>query len=151
MLLVGIALLSVWAAGRDTEAGSPASHGLRSSAETREYLNQVRSICQAHDREVAADDATTIAEIVRSETAVTSRIAALAAPVEAREIRRGLIAARRRMDRTTVWVYRVMDRSEHPVRVYNEKLQPVVIRRTSEMYQTFGSYGVHCNVHPGWS
>jgi hypothetical protein len=145
ILLIGVALITQWAAGVDTEPGSQAPHGLRASAETREYLSQVRAICQAHDREIAADDKTTIAQIVRSETAVTSRMAALSAPVEAREIRRHLIAARRRMDRTTVWVYRVMERSEHPLRVYSEKLQPVVFRRTSEMYQTFGSYGVHCN------
>jgi hypothetical protein len=145
MLLIGIALFAQWAAEPDTEPVSPATHGLRASAETRDYLNEVRAICQAHDREIAVDDKTTIAEIVRSETGVTSRIAALAVPLEAREISRHLIAARRRMDRTTVWVYRVMERSERPLRVYNERLQPVVFRRTSEMYQTFGSYGVHCN------
>lgn len=148
MLLVGFVLLVRWATEPDSQPGDQALNGIRSGAETREYLNEVRAICQQHDREIAVDDRTTIAEIVRSETAVTSRIAALDVPIDAREISRHLIAARRKMDRTTVWVYRVMERSEHPTRIYNEKLQPVVFRRTSEMYQTFGSYGVHCNTAP---
>jgi hypothetical protein len=64
---------------------------------------------------------------------------------EAREIRRHLLAARRRVDRTATWVYRVMSRSEHPGTVYREELGPVVSRRAARMYETFLSYGVRCN------
>lgn len=127
----------------------PARGGLEVSAETRDYLSQVEAICRAHDREVSTAGLVPIAQIVRSEAGVTSRIASVEAPAEAREIRHRLLAARRRVDRTTVWVYRVLSRSEDPPRHYREKLKPVVRRRSRQMYQTFGSYGVRCNTESG--
>ena len=127
----------------------PVPGGLEMSAETRAYLSQVQEICRAHDREIAAAGEVPVARIVRSETGVTSRIASLTVPAEAREIRRHLVAARRRMDQTTIWVYRVMSRSEDPERAYRKKVLPVLQRRSAHMYETFGSYGVRCNTDAG--
>jgi hypothetical protein len=118
---------------------------LDAGPEVHAYLDKVQTICRAHNREIERSGKVPVAQIVRSETAVTSEIASLRAPPAAREIRRHLLAARRRIDETSVWIYRRMARSRHPARLYREELAPVIQRRAPRMYETFGSYGVRCN------
>jgi hypothetical protein len=93
---------------------------------------------------VEASGLVTIHRIVRSEAAVTARIAVLQAPPDAREMRRKMLAARRRIDAITIRAYRVMSRSSDPVAAYN-RIGPAIHRRIIGMYDTFGSFGVDCS------
>ena len=111
----------------------------------RAYLTRIRSICRHHDRTIAATPRTTIHVIVQSETGVTSRIALLPTPSGAREIRRRLLAARRRVDEVAIKAYESMARSSDPVALYDRKFSPAIVRRSHHMYEIFGSFGVDCS------
>jgi len=127
------------------QPGPPAVHPLGSNPEVRAYLTRVQAICRRHDRQVEASGQVPIDAIVRSETGVTSRIAAVPAPSGAREMRHTLLRARHRVDEITARGYRLMSRSSDPAATFERRIAPVVRTRVARMYETFGSFGIHCN------
>jgi hypothetical protein len=133
-------LIAQWASDLDSEPV-----GVDSGTDVQEYLAQVQAICRAHDRQDALTGGVPFEQFVRYETNVTTQIAMLPFPSEVTNVRRFLLDARKRMDRTAIWVTRVMTASDHPGRVYRQRLRQTVNRRAARLYQTFESYGVRCN------
>ena len=77
--------------------------------EVTAYLTQIETICRAHDRMIAMHPGDTpLDKIVRSETRVTSQIAAVPAPSDATEMRLAMLKARRGVDGIAIRTYRLM-------------------------------------------
>jgi hypothetical protein len=120
-----------------------------SGPEVLRYLGQVEAVCQAHDRLIASHPGKTpLDKIVRSETSVTSQIAAIPAPSDASEMRRAMLQARRGVDEIAERMYRLMVRSSDPPAV-RRQLLPMVSKRVDHMYGTFASFGIYCHTNPG--
>jgi hypothetical protein len=146
LALVGLIWLVGAIAGPDHgQAPSPTGQ-LGGGPEVQAYLSRVEVICQRHDREISGSGKVPVDAIVRSETEVTHEIASTPVPAAARGVRNKLLAARRLVDAIAFRTYRVMERSRHPLTVYNRELAPIIQARSRHMYEVFGSFGIHCNV-----
>jgi hypothetical protein len=119
--------------------------GLEVGSEVREYLAQVETICRDHNREIRGSGKVPTQTIVQSEAAITSRIAALPAPPDAREVRKRLLGARRKIDRLAIWQHRAMSQSKRPQRTYRNRVRPVLRRRIPSLYQVFASFDIDCS------
>jgi hypothetical protein len=119
---------------------------LNAGPEVMAYLTQIETICRAHDRMIAMHPGETpLDKIVRSETRVTSQIAALPAPPGATEMRRAMLNARRGVDGIAIRTYRLMAKRSDPEATLKQ-LDPVIEKRVDHMYGTFASFGVYCDI-----
>jgi len=119
---------------------------MKAGPEVIAYLRDVETICRAHDQLIADHPGkTALNKIVRSETTVTSDIAALPAPPDASEMRRAMLKARRGVDEIAIRTYRLMTKSSDRSATLR-RLEPVIRKRVDRMYGTFASFGVYCDI-----
>jgi uncharacterized RDD family membrane protein YckC len=109
------------------------------------YLADLQAICRERDHWIRTHPSQPWRAITRYELSYTRRYASLSAPPSLGWVHDRILAGRRRLDRATLWMERMELRSHHPVRLFENVVQPRMRRVAGASNMQFVRAGIACS------